>query len=136
MPRAACLTLGVGQIMKRDFTLIREILKDMESAGPLQQFEGFHYEGRTDAEVNEHIELLLEAGLLKGEVKRMRDRAIVLVSRLTWNGHDFLDAMKDESLWQKAQASILKPIGGVAFDVLLEWLKWQAKKRLGMPESD
>ena len=109
----------------------------MESAEPLRRFQGFTYEGKTEAEVNEHIELLVEAGLLKGEVKRTHDgRAIVMISRLTWAGHDFLDSIKDETLWQKAQASILKPVGGVAFDVLLEWLKWQAKKRLGMPESD
>ena len=127
----------VGRNMKRDFSLVREILRDMESAEPLRRFQGFTYEGKTEAEVNEHIELLVEAGLLKGEVKRTHGgRAIVMISRLTWAGHDFLDSIKDETLWQKAQASILKPVGGVAFDVLLEWLKWQAKKRLGMPESD
>ena len=109
--------------MKRDFNLVRKILQDMENAEPMKIFNGFPFEGYDKPTVHEHIELLIEAGLLDGKVHRTRDSSMPMVSRLTWAGHDFLDAMKDESIWKKAQDSLLKPAGGVAFDVLLEWLK-------------
>jgi hypothetical protein len=122
--------------MKRNFTLIRDILSDAQKAEPLSHLRGFSSEGVSEAEIAEHVEILIEAGLLKGEVKRSPGgRTLVLVSRLTWAGHDFLDAMGDESIWARAKESILKPAGGVAFDVLLDWLKWQAKKQLGMPDA-
>jgi hypothetical protein len=119
--------------MKRDFNLVRKILQDMEDAQPMRMCNGFTYDGYEEPTINEHVELLIEAGLLEGKVLRTQDSSMPIVSRLTWAGHDFLDAMKDESIWKKAQDSLLKPAGGVAFDVLLEWLKWQMKEKLGMP---
>jgi hypothetical protein len=119
--------------MKRDFELVRIILRDMEGAEPMQTYQGFTYDGYEKFVVYEHIELLIEAGLLAGEVHRHSSGGIPVVTRLTWAGHDFLDAMKDEGIWRKAKESILKPIGGATFDVLLDWLKWQMKEKLGMP---
>lgn len=119
--------------MKRDFDLIRIILRDMEAAEPMQTYQNFPYDGYEKPTIIEHIELLIEAGLLEGEVHRHSSGGIPVVTRLTWAGHDFLDAIKDESIWKKAQESVLKPIGGASFDVLLEWLKWKMKDKLGMP---
>ncbi|MBL9188769.1 MAG: DUF2513 domain-containing protein [Opitutaceae bacterium] len=59
----------------------------------------------------------------------------VVPLRMTWSGHDFLDAMRDEGIWKMAQDSILKPIGGVAFEVLKEWLKSQMRTKLGFPNK-
>ena len=55
-----------------------------------------------------------------------------IVIEMTWKGHDFLDATKDETVWDKARQTILKPAAGIAFDVLVDWLKAQAKLRLGI----
>jgi hypothetical protein len=52
---------------------------------------------------------------------------------LTWDGYEFLESAKDENLWGKAKSIVIKPAGGVAFGVLLDWLKAEAKSRLGMP---
>lgn len=119
--------------MKRDFELVRKILHDMEAAPPMQTFNAFSYDGYDRSVIHEHIELLIEAGLLSGVVHRNGFDGFPAITRLTWSGHDFLDAMKDETIWQKANESILRPVGGVAFEVLLEWLKWQMKLKLGMP---
>ena len=122
--------------MKRDFNLIRLILTDMQGAEPMTLLQDFSYEGYEKPAINEHIELLIEAGLLKGTVHRTLGGSVAGVSRLTWAGHDFLEAMTDEGIWKKAQDSVLKPIGGVVFDVLLEWLKWQMREKLGMPTAE
>jgi hypothetical protein len=44
-----------------------------------------------------------------------------------------LEASRDPTLWQRAKENVLKPAGGMAFNVLLEWLKTEAKTKLGLP---
>ena len=59
--------------------------------------------------------------------------SVVILERLTWSGHEFADAANDGALWAKAKTNVIGPAGGVAFTVLLEWLKAEAKSRLGIP---
>lgn len=131
--------------MKRDFDLIRRILRDAENMSAMSTIsnlgtlggKSFGYEGHDPKVVGEHVQLLIEAGLLDGKVSPGMDGgAYIQVQRLTWKGHDFLDAMKDDSIWTQAKETILRPVGGVAFDVLLDWLKWKMGQKLGLPGSD
>lgn len=85
------------------------------------------------ATINEHIELLKKAGLIEATI--MRDFSGICgvsIQGLTWEGHDFLDVAKDDSIWLKAKETILKPAVSITFTVLLEWLKEEAKKKLGL----
>jgi len=45
-----------------------------------------------------------------------QETPIAFPSRLTWAGHDFLDASRDEGRWKTAKAVFAK-LGGVPFDV-------------------
>lgn len=123
--------------MKRDFDLIRQILREVEASPARTPLAGRpNYEGFDEDTAVEHIDLLIEAGLLQGKITPFLDGGVhVNIQRLTWKGHDFLDAMKDDSIWAQAKESILKPVGGVAFDVLLDWLKWKMAEKLGLPGS-
>lgn len=49
--------------------------------------------------------------------------------RLTWAGHDFLDAARDDTIWSKAKDKFLKPGISWTFSMLLEWLKQEARQR-------
>jgi hypothetical protein len=51
---------------------------------------------------------------------------------MTWHGHDFLDSTKDPAIWGKAKNTALQPVGGVAFDTVTAWLKFEAMKKLGI----
>jgi hypothetical protein len=86
--------------MKRDFDLIREILKDVENIHAGEYRQEFSYPGYDDLTVYQHIDLLINAGLIKGhslnEMGASRPGAII--DDLTWAGHDFLDAMKDAEI--------------------------------------
>lgn len=77
-----------------------------------------------------HTQLLLDAGFVEG---RVFDEETCVVQRLTWAGHDFLDAMRDDTVWKKAKEHVLKPGASWTFDVLKEWLKAEVKAKLGMP---
>lgn len=120
--------------MKRDLDLCRTILLTIESQ-PHGFADELHIDGYSEEQIGYHVYLLGEAGLLKTSVCTVMDSHSpqALPINLTWDGHEFLDASKDNSLWEKAKAKVIKPAGGVAFDLLLEWLKAEAKQRLGLP---
>lgn len=45
---------------------------------------------------------------------------------------DFPDSIKDDTFWNKAKSSVLKPLSGTAFDVLVSWIKAESARRLGI----
>lgn len=92
-------------------------------------------DGFTDEQIGFHVHLLGQAGLAlvadSSYAENFFPSAIPL--SITWSGYEFLDAAKDETLWNKAKEIVIKPAGGIAFGVLVEWLKAEAKSRFGIP---
>jgi hypothetical protein len=56
----------------------------------------------------------------------------VVTKHMTWAGHDFLDAARDETLWNKAKVKFVKPGASFTFELVKEWLKAEMKKRVGL----
>jgi len=103
----------------------------MAPGATLQHCEYPEYDQKT---ISEHVRLLIDAGLVQGKVTDMLGgRVHFYVSALTWTGHDFLDAARDATIWRKAKDTVLKPTASITFDLLLQWLKNQAKQQLGLP---
>jgi hypothetical protein len=121
--------------MKRDLDLVRSLLLAMEAQEHAFVESKLTVEGYTEEQIGFHIYLLGEAGLaVVGEDTNMQSQSPSAVAvNLTWAGYEFLEAAKDETLWGKAKSVVIKPAGGVAFSVLVEWLKAEAKARLGLP---
>jgi hypothetical protein len=121
--------------MKRDLELVREILLWMES---LPEGSAANQEPeipeRTEEEIGFHAHLMEQAGLITaadiGGAFAMTPLAMPL--SITWKGYEFLDASRDSGLWEKAKKNVIGPAAGVSFTVLLEWLKMEAKQRLGI----
>ena len=107
--------------MKRDVDLIRQIILQAEQANEkINVGAKFKVKGYDDILVAKHIELLVEAGLLKARLTRTDTDGVVgaYVERLTWDGHEFLDAARNESVWNKAKVTIKEKVGTVSFEVL------------------
>jgi len=51
---------------------------------------------------------------------------------MTWNGHEFLDDIKDTGVWESTKARIAG-LPGVAIAVIAEIAKAEIKKKLGLP---
>ena len=119
--------------MKRDMDLIRRIaleVADMDFGYALSNMED---EG-VDAETfGMHVIWMHEAGLIKAAIQEYSsgEPPRVLISRLTWAGCEFVDAIRDDTLWAKAKTSVLKPGMSFTFDVLKDWLK--AEITQGLP---
>lgn len=79
-----------------------------------------------------HAELLEEAGLIKGEVVRaIRQGTIgVRIERLTCAGHEFLDAARNETVWQRFKQVVRERGVAVPFEVLPRLLMDLAQKHL------
>lgn len=117
--------------MKRDMDVIRQILLAARDADePLGEVGGIDKQTFCN-----HVVLLEEAGLVKAIVREQHGQALhAMILRLTWEGQDFADAVKDDSLWRKARDQVIKPAGSWTFGILVEYLRAEIRSRLpGLP---
>ncbi len=76
---------------------------------------------------------LIEAGFINGDSSKMIDGSIfVYVSSLTWDGHKFLDNIRDNEVWRKTKSIVSKfssvslgIISNVAAQVITALIKQQ-----------
>ena len=105
--------------MIRDMDLVRKILLKIEShkGGPLSDVPKI--EGYSDEEIAYALTIMNDAGLFEcAMANRSGSRyPLIIPTRLTWEGHDFLDASRDESRWEKAKKIVTEMGGSVTFDV-------------------
>lgn len=107
--------------MKRDLDLVRSILIYVEKA-----------EGEVDAEdlvtddwpfeiVAYHVRLMAHHGLvdLSDDVRDMNGETLSLaVSGLTWDGQDYLDAIRDPKVWSKVKKTVKEAVGSTTLEVV------------------
>lgn len=118
--------------MKRDMELIRMVMLEAEKTEDPNQLIDPKFEGRTETEISYHIALLDDAGLLHGQ-----DRTAIGVFRwsagtLTWAGHEFVEAIRDDDVWKEALAVTAKSGAGTNFDMLRKALTRVLEKRAGL----
>lgn len=120
--------------MKRDFELVRTILMDVQKSPAGSQLAEITIPDGCDKDtLYAHIELLIDANLLEGKVLRSNEGiAAIAVRKLTWEGHDFIQAAESDGLWKKAFATVKENGGAMTFDVLKELLKKLALTAAGL----
>jgi hypothetical protein len=118
--------------MHRDMDTVRHLLMWVES-------DHAHEIPATilPQELAYHAQLLIDAGLAEGTVHygayrggRVPDK--FHIERLTWAGHDFLDAARNDTHWKKAKSKIVETGSSWTFDVLKALLSHYAKASLGI----
>lgn len=117
--------------MKRDMDLVRQILFAVEASNNPRDTVEVAVDGWSDTEVSYHVELLAEAGLIKAvnySHKQAHDWRAV---RLTWQGHEFLEAARNDTIWHDAK-SRLSTIGSFTFDIAKDLLTELIKKQAGL----
>jgi len=113
--------------VKRDMDIIRRLLLRAEAAPDGQL--SIH-----DALETYHVRLMIDAGLVDGRISEEITTGAPrhsYIHALTWAGHDFLDAARDETLWKKAKQHVIKPGASFTFELLKEWLKAEIRARFG-----
>jgi len=90
--------------MKRDMELVIKILKEVEEKDSIEPFNlRMSDEGYDDDLVMYHLILMSEAGLIETFELTTLGGSNVMVKRLTWDGHEFLDAARNDSVMSKAK---------------------------------
>ncbi|HVN76941.1 MAG TPA: DUF2513 domain-containing protein [Thermoanaerobaculaceae bacterium] len=120
--------------MKRDLDLIRKIVLAIEEA-PTGFAPTLSFDGYTQAQIGYHAWLLIDAGYATGaDMTNMGSEGPEAMLRsLTWAGHEFADAARDDSRWNKALGMVKEKTGTVTIDLLKQLLGTLMKAALGLP---
>jgi len=122
-------------MMKLEKELVREILLAVEAHDKPQGWMKLTVEGRSPTEVSYHVMLLNEAGLLVGISLGGMNSFHWEPIRLTYEGHEFLDAVRDGEVWKRTKEGAEK-VGGAGLGMLVEigkaYGKQVLKERLGI----
>lgn len=107
--------------MKREFDLRRKLLIFFEEKSGSEAVQLPAIAGYDERVIKHHLVLMFDAGLLRCEPVRSStsDRVIYVIPfELTWDGHEFLDKIRDESIWRKIVEHIRASGGSLAFSVI------------------
>jgi len=114
--------------MKRDDNYIRQLLLEAEGSEDAY-FQARQYMGMPTEVIKRHYhaELLCDAGLCYSTNTG--------VYRITNQGHDYLAAIRSETVWNKTQ-NAASELGGVTLsimrDLAVSFIKQEAKAKLGI----
>ncbi|MFI8383347.1 DUF2513 domain-containing protein [Pseudomonas sp. NPDC079086] len=125
--------------MRRDWELVRTILFGVEELNDISSVyvpddlpAGIQRATSKEDESRffkhyEHVALLVEAGLIEGTnggtyiLDGSRKRFdVIRPTRLTWRGHEFLDSIRSEQVWNQIQAKTVDKGGALTFEVIKE----------------
>ena len=84
--------------MKRDMSLIRSILLFLEGQEEMIWSSSIIIPDYDGEQILYHIRLMQQAGLIEAEIMTAKE---FNVRRITWAGHDLLDAIRKPRVWQK-----------------------------------
>jgi DNA-binding PadR family transcriptional regulator len=94
-------------------------------------------DGYTPSRILYHLHLLQKAGFLEGEELLSSGKQVnqFVIDGITWEGHEFLDDVRDPDLWRKTKTGA-KQAGVASMGLLWEFAKGYAKEaaeeRLGL----
>lgn len=117
--------------MKRDWDLVRKILQTIEEGEHGNATNPFFIPGYPHDVVGYHVHLMGEGGLLHAvDTGHMGSKSpCAYPLSLTWNGHEFLDAARKDTTWNRATERA-KRVGAATFPMIQSLLMDGAKELL------
>jgi hypothetical protein len=105
--------------MKRDVDLIRTLFFEVEKLPEDGRLPDIPIPAATDKlEFYPHVRLACEAGLVDAIDTTASGAPCWRPMRLTWSGHEFLDAYRSDTAWQKAKDLVASTTGAVTLEGL------------------
>ncbi|UVI32065.1 DUF2513 domain-containing protein [Paenibacillus spongiae] len=108
--------------MKRDMELIIRLAKIIEDRTTDESGLELHIDDVDDALVQYNLGLMRQAGFIKAIDASSSDGEEYLPLSLTWDGHDFLDAARNEVVVSRAK-EIAKKQGVELFNLPIQVIK-------------
>jgi|688.fasta_scaffold227839_3 hypothetical protein len=107
--------------MKRDWDIIREVLLKIESSQAHTSISSNDFECSNEL-IAYHMTLMFEAGLI-GRANATTLDGHVYVERMTWQGHEFLDSIRDDTIWGKTKEKAVSKGLSLTFDIVISIAK-------------
>ena len=106
--------------MKRDMDLVRLILLKIEEEYVSTAMYDLTIEGYDMPTVAYHCKILYEAGLISAYDALYAEGLLCYfgVGALTWDGNDYLDKVRDSSIWEKTKETIAQKGLPLVFDTI------------------
>jgi hypothetical protein len=123
--------------MKRDMDLVRRILLAIEAAPtdrPIRS-EDLDLSDVSREVLGEHAVMLDKAGLIEAtfshDIAKASPRAWV-ARRITWNGYEYLESVRNEGVWTETKSTILAKGGTLTFEIVKAVATGIVKQHMGL----
>jgi hypothetical protein len=117
--------------MRRDWDVVRKILIKIETTvvpGRDIDSDSLESDGIDPAVAAYHMGLLLNANLINGGSTKTMDSTLwCFASGLTWEGHEFLDSIRQDTIWNKVKVIAAEK----GLDLTFDTIKIAAKSAIG-----
>ena len=120
--------------MKRDMDLVRAIVLAIEAA-PGYAPEPLTIPNYAPEHIGHHVYLMIQGGLLEGSDITAQGAPCpqAIATCLTWTGHEFADAARNDTRWSTAKKVVTEKAGSVTVEVLTKLLSSLTTSTLGLP---
>ena len=122
--------------MRRDMDLVRQILFVVEEREEEELRRApLAVPGYDQPTVARHVEIMQEAGLVDAHVMRADGvpPQAARVFRLTWEGHDFLEATRNDTVWAKTKQFVKEKGGGASLAIVKALAIKYGRAHFGLP---
>jgi hypothetical protein len=120
--------------MKRDMELVRKILiaiEDYDQPNRPVRMTSLLTD-YPENQVDYNTKLLYDSGLIDGIERRPNTGTYILVTALTWSGHEFLDAIRNDTVWHKVTQTVEEKGGSMPFEIIQGLALAAAKSLFGI----
>jgi hypothetical protein len=121
--------------VKRDMDLVRSILTALAEAPFTGDGIPLRHADHTPEEITYHIIIMHEAGLIHAVPPSVDESFEWNPVYVTWSGHEFLEAAKDDTRWNNAKSYMKEKGAPMVFDVLKSLLVSYAKQAVLGPSD-
>ena len=121
--------------MRRDLGLIRSLLLKLEEY-PTEMYgvytiapddPSIAVEGYNEHQIADHLSWIQERGLI--EVPDSQPMLGITFTKLSWEGADFLDAVRDPEIWRRTKAGA-EQAGSFSFELVKDLAKGFINKKI------
>ena len=125
--------------MRRENELIRALMLQLEAADRVVNGKQ-SVDGYTADQVSYHLAQIIDSGLAVGAVKYSvgnEDPTIpiaVMVTRLTPSGHDFIESIRNDTVWKKVKSKSAEVGGDISIGLLKELGTLFTRQLLGLSD--
>jgi len=119
--------------MRLDFEALRTIILYIEQNSSGKGLEKvLRDKNVSESDIKEHAILLSDGGYIESGAKPNGTAFVEKIYRLTPNGQEIAALIRDTERWDKANKKIKETVGSASFDILLELIRSDIRKELGI----